>query len=684
MESLKEAAALKLAGMTQMKGIVDEMMMQQIDGIKDLQSALEQISTQIDGSSDQDDDEDFKIDVNESNEDMPSPSGIPRAIGSIGTRLYFGIDGEGEIEIDGKPIDHIPDGQFCSEVDKMVSVLVPAHSHLRVERIDDSMPILSKMREGISVSDVHHRIVADTLETQSLSQSMEVTTNKCKKRKCRNKDVVHPSKQETKKLLKTVAKNALFAQLTKKERKYVISWMHKEDIQRGEVLIREGEINSMFYVVQSGTFAISTKKDGLMDTVGPDDLLGEDALIYTGPATHTVRAETQAMVWAIYQSTMRRKMRKLSRKKGRKSPIISRFMDKMLLLKQSTKRKENEQNEEFELKQDSTVSPVSSPSPNGLSLAHLEDFGMIGIGGFGVVHLVRDPNINNVFALKTMRKDLIVKNNQQKQIRSELKTLRRLDNPFVTMLQQTFKDRFNVYFMCEVGMGGDFLHYLRSIDHLTPRQIQFYAACVVEALAYLHSLNIVYRDMKPENMVLGVDGYLKLTDFGLTKSLDKGDTFTFCGTKDYMAPEVIVGRGYGLAVDWWGLGILIYEMTACHPPFQGDGQETYALILNQGVVYSPANRRFTDELQDLINNLCTKEPKERLGNGQGGAQSVRDHRWFRQMSFDWVALQNKTMRAPYFPPLSHDADMQNFKQSLKNPHTGKPLPVDNPAWAKDF
>ena len=550
----------------------------------------------------------------------------------------------------------------------IMSVLVPGEGGpLHVERMDDSIHSMNAshyVQRSRSRSGYNRRLLSDE----------------------RKVDLARPSRRHMKWLLKVVAKNVFFAQLTKKERKCIIGLMHREVIKHGQTLIREEEVNNMFYVVECGSFAIETEKDGAVDTAVLNDLMGEDALVHKGLGEYTARAESKALVWAICRSKIRQRMMTLNLNKSSKRSIFQRVL-------RNTAYASSPRNPSSLSPDDTTSSTTcSSPPANNVSrrmsvtqnMGQLEDFGLIGTGECGVVLLVRDPNTKEMFALRAMQKDLIVEHDQQEQIQSALKTLRRLNNPFVTMLRQTFKDRFNVYFMCEVGMGGDFLHYLRSIDHLTPRQIQFYAACVVEALAYLHSLNIVYRDMKPENMVLGVDGYLKLTDFGLTKSLDKGDTFTFCGTKDYMAPEVIVGRGYGLAVDWWGLGILIYEMTACRPPFQANKSKTYEMILNHPIMYNPANRRFTAQLKDLINNLCVKNPRKRLCSGKGGAQSVRDHQWFRQWAFDWVALQNKTMSPAHIPRLSHSADRRHWPNKVSNPHVMKQEPIYYPRWAQDF
>eukprot|EP00494_Astrolonche_serrata_P031096 UN31365 len=157
--------------------------------------------------------------------------------------------------------------------------------------------------------------------------------------------------------------------------------------------------------------------------------------------------------------------------------------------------------------------------------------------------------------------------------------MERLSNKFLVNLIQTYQDAKRIYFLLEVCLGGELFTILRRRRYFNEETSQFYAGCVIEGFEYLHGRNIIYRDLKPENLVLGSDGYLKITDFGFAKEVaDK--TFTLCGTPDYLAPEIVTGQGHGKGVDWWTLGILIYEMLASFPPFYDEVPiETYRKII---------------------------------------------------------------------------------------------------------
>ena len=208
---------------------------------------------------------------------------------------------------------------------------------------------------------------------------------------------------------------------------------------------------------------------------------------------------------------------------------------------------------------------------------------------------------------------------------------------------------------------------------------RFYAGCVIEGFEHLHSMNMVYRDLKPENLVLDKSGYVKITDFGFCKVLDEnGKTFTLCGTPDYLAPEIIYGKGHGVGVDIWTLGILIYEMLASMPPFYDrDATNIYRKIVRTNPSY-PAY--FSSAAKDLIKRLLRKRPTERIGCTVGGIKTLKTHPWFK--GFDWQKLQKQQMKSPYKPKIKSETDISNFRcQKIKEkPHKK----VANQAAFKDF
>lgn len=186
---------------------------------------------------------------------------------------------------------------------------------------------------------------------------------------------------------------------------------------------------------------------------------------------------------------------------------------------------------------------------------------------------------------------------------------------------------------------------------------QFYAAEVALALEYLHERNIIYRDLKPENLLLCHDGHLRLTDFGFAKLVPE-NTWTLCGTPDYLAPEIVMSRGYGKAVDWYALGVLIYEMLLGAPPFYHENQmKLYENIVHQAVRF-PAG--FDPVAKDLLEQLLEKNPVKRLGVLVGGAEDVKRHPWFRDVK--WEAVAGLRMKAPYKPKVAHPGDASNFDE----------------------
>ncbi|CAF1402828.1 unnamed protein product [Adineta steineri] len=286
--------------------------------------------------------------------------------------------------------------------------------------------------------------------------------------------------------------------------------------------------------------------------------------------------------------------------------------------------------------------------------ASLDDFDLIrtvGTGTFGRVVLVKhrtDPVVKTV-ALKILDKQVVMKMKQLEHTLAEKKILQALSCPFIVKLLYTFKDNSYLYLGLEYAPGGEMFTHLRSSGRYTEDMTRFYAAQIVLAFEYLHYLGVIYRDLKPENLLFGSDGYLKMTDFGFAKRV-KDRTWTLCGTPEYLAPEIILSRGYNKCVDYWALGVLMYEMSAGYPPFFADQAiQIYEKIVS-GRVRFP--NHFTVDLKDLLKNLLQVDLTRRFGNLKAGVKDIKEHRWFRDI--DFIAIYGKSIPAPYIPKADKD------------------------------
>ncbi|KAF1961745.1 Pkinase-domain-containing protein [Byssothecium circinans] len=280
----------------------------------------------------------------------------------------------------------------------------------------------------------------------------------------------------------------------------------------------------------------------------------------------------------------------------------------------------------------------------------LQDFTIqrtLGTGSFGRVHLVQSKHNQRFYAVKVLKKAQVVKMKQVEHTNDERRMLQQVKHPFLITLWGTFQDSKNLYMVMDFVEGGELFSLLRKSQRFPNPVAKFYAAEVTLALDYLHAQNIIYRDLKPENLLLDRHGHLKITDFGFAKEVPD-ITWTLCGTPDYLAPEVVASKGYNKSVDWWSLGILIFEMLCGFTPFWDGGSpmKIYENILKGRVKYPPYIHH---DAQDLLQKLITPDLTKRLGNLHGGSKDVMNHPWFAEVT--WERLQKKDIDAPYVPPV---------------------------------
>ncbi|KAM7370303.1 hypothetical protein PAMP_009863 [Pampus punctatissimus] len=319
------------------------------------------------------------------------------------------------------------------------------------------------------------------------------------------------------------------------------------------------------------------------------------------------------------------------------------------------------------------------------SSLRLNDFNIIdtlGVGGFGRVELVQLKSEEaKTFAMKILKKRHIVDTRQQEHIRSEKHIMTETHSDFIVRLYRTFKDSKYLYMLMEACLGGELWTILRDRGSFEDSTTRFYTACVVEAFAYLHAKGIIYRDLKPENLILDSRGYAKLVDFGFAKKIGFcKKTWTFCGTPEYVAPEIILNKGHDVSADYWSLGILMYELLTGSPPFSGpDPMKTYNIIL-RGIDMIEFPKKITKNAANLIKKLCRDNPSERLGNLKNGVKDIQKHKWFE--GFNWEGLRKGTLSPPLIPAVSSPTDTSNFDSFPED--ADEPPPDDNSGWDYDF
>jgi len=290
--------------------------------------------------------------------------------------------------------------------------------------------------------------------------------------------------------------------------------------------------------------------------------------------------------------------------------------------------------------------------------ATVEDFDLlkvIGKGSFGKVMLVRKKDSGKVFAMKVLNKRTIIERNEVEHTKSEKSILMKLSHPFLVGLHYSFQTADKLYFIMDYINGGELFFHLQKDRKFTEDRVRFYAAEIASGLEYLHTAGVIYRDLKPENLLLTNDGHIVMTDFGLSKEgLHSSDdrTATFCGTPEYLAPEILEGARYGKAVDWWSFGTLVFEMLTGLPPFYcEDVQQMYSKIMTAELQIPDS---VTSDAADLIRKLLERDPERRLQD----PEQIKIHPFFA--SIDFNRLVNKQITPPFVPDVKDESDTSNI------------------------
>ncbi|KAB5517138.1 hypothetical protein PHYPO_G00185960 [Pangasianodon hypophthalmus] len=464
------------------------------------------------------------------------------------------------------------------------------------------------------------------------------------------------SKKKREQLMGFLKTARTFKSLRDEQLSSIIDSMEEVKFQDNEVIVREGAEGDTFYIILKGEVQVTKKVNGqqkIIRKMGQGDHFGELALIREILRTATCTALGSVTCFAIDKEAFEETI-----------PIESLELhdDPDLLENTRTSRKESSLSS-LQLKD---LIPVlyQEGRYQGSPVT-------LGLGGFGRVELVTTLHHGKYFALKKISKKLIVEKRQEKHVLFEKKLLLDIDCDFIVRLHGTFKDSRYIYMVMDFCSGGEIWTKLKEVRRFEESTTVFVAACVVEAYAYLHKKDIMYRDLKPENLMLDSRGYVKL-------KLQRGQkTYSFCGTPEYMAPEIIQNQGHDFAADFWSLGVLLYELLVGSPPFSSsEPQSIYAKILDGVIKYPP---HMGEAARSLISKLCRPRPGQRLGNTKNGIKDVRNHRWFNNMN--WHKLRMKQITAPTVKlirkgPCYINFDRFPFDKSLAD--------EDFSGWDRDF
>jgi len=316
-----------------------------------------------------------------------------------------------------------------------------------------------------------------------------------------------------------------------------------------------------------------------------------------------------------------------------------------------------------------------------LSSDDFELLKVIGKGSLGKVLQVRKKDTNRIYAMKVLNKKELVKQQEVKHILSERNVLIKNSSPFLVSLKFSFQTPEKLYLILDYVNGGELFYHLQKETAFDEERAKFYTAELVLALGHLHKYNIIYRDLKPENVLLDGTGHIALTDFGLCKENVSFNetTNTFCGTAEYLAPEVLERKGYGKAVDWWSLGILFFEMTTGLPPFYSENINIMYKKIMENQITFPST--YSEKAQSLVRGLLEKDPNRRLGGGPDDAEEVKAHPIF--YNINWHMLNKKQIKPPFKPKIESEVDTSNFDPMFTNATPIDSLPNTSSAPLSD-
>jgi len=433
-------------------------------------------------------------------------------------------------------------------------------------------------------------------------------------------------------------------QLNKDQMGRVAAHCTLEEFGKGDKIINKGDHGDKFYIIKSGMVKCKIDDTHPALFLGPKKFFGERALLLDQPrAAHVTAARATECL-----SLTRHAFHVLL------GPIHSQLQKEY---SGSSNLPPVQQHQHAPTRHLVVEEKEEVFNSNNIQLKELTMGPVLGEGTFGRVQLVTHDRTSTKWALKIMMKAQIKEMGQTKATMLEKDVMMKIRHPLCLRLEATFSNKNLLYMMLEIVHGGELFQLLADSQTgvVTPNEARFYAGCVIDAFSYLHGKSVVYRDLKPENLLIDRKGYLKVIDYGFAKFLDKSPykTFTFCGTPEYFAPEMMAGQGYAHSVDTWGVGILIYEMLYGFTPFadfeSNDPRKTMRYIMKNKVTF-PADGVKDAACEDIILGLLTKDADKRLGCDEDGINEVKTHKLYN--GFDWDQFYAMEMDSPWTPTLS--------------------------------
>jgi len=457
--------------------------------------------------------------------------------------------------------------------------------------------------------------------------------------------------------------------LLQEEKKAVASALVEMRYVQDEVILEQGQPGNTFYILCEGEMRVLQNGTELARLRAGKDKgchsFGEHALLNNEPRKATrIVSSKEAKVLALDRDSFNLLLGPLQELMQRKHAPGCRRLSTVSTAATMSEGRDLHQTEAKILMEDMKV------------------IGLLGCGAFGAVELMEHVSNGRMYALKGLSKGFIVETGMQENVMNEKCVLMMTNSPFIIKLHATYNTPQRLYFLLEPALGGELyqVYLTRGLAGSEPHA-KYYIASVVFAFEHMHERRIIYRDLKPENLLFTERGHLKLADMGLAKFVI-GKTYTTCGTPDYFAPELISSAGHTNAVDWWALGVLLFELMDGVPPFEGNSPMMIFSRVMDGIDKVHFPPKCGGSVGALIRDLLKKDPSERLPMRPGGTKNIKETSFFK--GFDWIAMEKLELEPPYKPTVKNKQYLDNFDANEESMPKQVEYSDDGSGWDEDF